>query len=59
MLRRGNIRPSGCNLNKLTTGSGEKLDMHTQTVQTVYETYAAQRSEHYQPVLLYYGKKTP
>jgi IS605 OrfB family transposase len=49
--------PTGFDLNKLTTGSGKDLGLHSQTVQAVCETYAARRSERKRPYLRNRGKK--
>jgi putative transposase len=56
-LKWGKKWPSGFDLNKLTTGSGKELGLHSQTVQAVCETYAARRSEQNRPYLRYRGKK--
>lgn len=50
--------PSGFDLNKLTTGSGKELGLHSQTVQAVCEQYAESRRQRQRPFLRYRGKRS-
>jgi putative transposase len=49
---------TGFDLNKLTTGSGGELGLHSGTVNAVCEQYARSRSQRKRPCLRYRGHKT-
>ena len=51
--------PTGFDLNKLTTGSGKELGLHSQTVQAVCEQYATRRQQFKKRRLRWRGKRSP
>lgn len=57
-LRFGRRWHTGFDLNKLTTGSGKELGLHSGTVNAVCEQYAKSRSQKKRPFLRYRGKKS-
>jgi putative transposase len=50
--------PTGFDLNKLTTGSGKELGLHSGTLNAVYEQYAKSRTQRKRPYLRWRGKKS-
>jgi len=51
--------PTGFDLNKLTTGSGKELGLHSQTVQAVCEQYAVRRQQFKKRKLRWRGRRSP
>ncbi len=50
--------PSGFDLNKLTSGVGKELGLHSQTVQSIGQEYALRRQQFKKPHLRYRGKRS-